>query len=353
MLAHVINKWFSRFNKYLFTYKNGFFELPYLANSPQSMLESFIKMPFVKHSAKDKIIRVNNPFTNTVFYYEELEPGLMIFVSDVYFKSNVSFKHIYDKYLPIDYYFLTFHISNHSLNNKNPLVDGILYSNKSWSLFKPGRSVADCHFKGEKSLFLSVYFNEEWLQNYLSASSPLLHGELNKFLKSKLTYIIWPNLSESADYDCQPLLKAMTQKRESADKDKIKKLTLDFIEVFETKMNTEQINDNHFEIDNIQRIKILKVEKLLQKHLYSKFPGIKFLANEVDLSETNVKSIFKLVYGKSIFQYFQEKQMLCAYKILKEDKMRINELALQFGYENASKFSSAFKKHLGSVPSEI
>jgi len=38
---------------------------------------------------------------------------------------------------------------------------------------------------------------------------------------------------------------------------------------------------------------------------------------------------------------------------MKTDDLRIKELASQLGYENAGKFSQAFKKHFDMLPSEF
>jgi AraC-like DNA-binding protein len=58
------------------------------------------------------------------------------------------------------------------------------------------------------------------------------------------------------------------------------------------------------------------------------------------------------MFGKAIFQYFQEKQMLLARELLKTEDVRVKELAQKFGYENAGKFSQAYKKHFAMLPSE-
>lgn len=50
-----IKNWLSSFQKYFFYYRDGFYELPYIANSPELIVASFGSMPFVKNYPK-KII---------------------------------------------------------------------------------------------------------------------------------------------------------------------------------------------------------------------------------------------------------------------------------------------------------
>jgi AraC-like DNA-binding protein len=44
--------------------------------------------------------------------------------------------------------------------------------------------------------------------------------------------------------------------------------------------------------------------------------------------------------------------MLLANKLLKKEDIRIKELAVRMGYENAGKFSRAFEKHNCVLPSK-
>ncbi len=50
-LSEQLKTWFAKFQRYKVTYKNGFFRLSNLANSPYTIVESFDNMPFCKHSA--------------------------------------------------------------------------------------------------------------------------------------------------------------------------------------------------------------------------------------------------------------------------------------------------------------
>lgn len=96
-----------------------------------------------------------------------------------------------------------------------------------------------------------------------------------------------------------------------------------------------------------------KVENYLSNHLFDDFPGIDFLAKKFNLSESKLKTEFKNLYGKPVFRYFQEKQMYLAKELIHENQMLIKEISYKFGYENTSKFSAAFKKHHGNLPSEV
>ena len=92
---------------------------------------------------------------------------------------------------------------------------------------------------------------------------------------------------------------------------------------------------------------------IVSENLQSKFMGIDELSDIFRISPTKMKHDFKIIFGQSIFSYFQSKQIELAKEVLAKGNYPINEIATVFGYSNASKFSSAFKKKTGFLPSEI
>ena len=80
--------------------------------------------------------------------------------------------------------------------------------------------------------------------------------------------------------------------------------------------------------------------------------SINKLAGDFGISPTSLKNYFKGVYGKSISAYLHDKRMKEAVKYLEESNWQIVDIALLIGYENASKFSAAFKAAEGESPLE-
>ncbi|OOV20778.1 hypothetical protein BXU10_08645 [Flavobacterium sp. LM4] len=71
------------------------------------------------------------------------------------------------------------------------------------------------------------------------------------------------------------------------------------------------------------------------------------------MSPSKLKMDFKSVYGTSILQYNIEKKMELALQLLLNTNMQIKYIAQEVGYESHSKFSAAFKKKYGKLPSEL
>lgn len=98
---------------------------------------------------------------------------------------------------------------------------------------------------------------------------------------------------------------------------------------------------------------ILELQTYLQKNIYNKFEGLEFLSDKFGVSVSKLKTNFKLLCGKPLYQYFVELQMKEALQLLKRDKLKVKELAAKFGYESQGRFSEAFKKVNGILPSDI
>ena len=67
---------------------------------------------------------------------------------------------------------------------------------------------------------------------------------------------------------------------------------------------------------------------------------------------TTLKSSFKAVYGVSVSHFVRKRKMQEAAKMLSETEETVLTIAGRFGYENASKFSAAFRAVMGVSPTE-
>lgn len=75
------------------------------------------------------------------------------------------------------------------------------------------------------------------------------------------------------------------------------------------------------------------------------------LSARFDIPLTTMKQNFKTVYGDTIGAYIQSYRMQKAMYLLQETNQSIVEIAGQVGYQNASKFSEAFRQSAGVTPS--
>lgn len=84
----------------------------------------------------------------------------------------------------------------------------------------------------------------------------------------------------------------------------------------------------------------------------SRHYSIESLAAPFGISPSSLKNYFQGVYGKNISTWLREARMSVASAALREGNQPVAEIAASVGYENASKFSAAFKSFLGATPLE-
>lgn len=99
--------------------------------------------------------------------------------------------------------------------------------------------------------------------------------------------------------------------------------------------------------------KVKETETILIAHLQKTLPRLSSIAQKVALSESTLKRYFKLIYGKSVYEYYLNKKMEMARDLLLQKPLTVNETAEILGYEKVSNFIDIFKKHHGYSPGSL
>ncbi len=94
------------------------------------------------------------------------------------------------------------------------------------------------------------------------------------------------------------------------------------------------------------------VKELLLNHLYGNPPTIASLAQSIHVSPSKLKTDFKALFGKSVYQYYLSKKMEMAKEMIAAKEGTIAEIGYALGYSNISQFSAQFKKRFGLSPSQ-
>lgn len=99
--------------------------------------------------------------------------------------------------------------------------------------------------------------------------------------------------------------------------------------------------------------KVKEAEAILIAHLQKSPPRLTAIAKTVALSESTLKRYFKIIYGKSIYEYYLSRKMELARTVMMQRPYTVNEIAELMGYEKVSHFIEIFKKHHGFSPGSI
>lgn len=99
--------------------------------------------------------------------------------------------------------------------------------------------------------------------------------------------------------------------------------------------------------------KVKEAEAILIANLQKSPPRLNAIAKTVALSESTLKRYFKIIYGKSIYEYYLSRKMELARTLMMQRPHTVNEIAEMMGYEKVSHFIEIFKKHHGFSPGSI
>jgi AraC-like DNA-binding protein len=351
-LANRSEKWLNIAKRYMYNFKDGHFQLPYLPNEPDAMIEGFKKTPFVNFNEETRLLDSNSPFLRAKQNYLNVEPGLWVIATNVLWKVNVKVIAVIDEE-PSDYFFVSYSRTSepyivHSEAGEKQFIN----RNQFWTFHK-SKIALDAFFKKNSKIFSMMFlFNKTWFEQNIKATIENPNHLVSEMFHSNTAFKAFFYDSIQIHERCNAIYQFIENKKtKEIDLNMAKNMILESINdffVYTNTIQTETLAQDALKPKDRDRVD--KVEKLLNETLTSGFLGIEKIAEELEISPTKLKANFKAVYGESIFQYYQKKQMELSTQMLFEH-YSVADIAQQLGYENVSKFSAKFKKTFGVVPS--
>lgn len=101
------------------------------------------------------------------------------------------------------------------------------------------------------------------------------------------------------------------------------------------------------DLDLINEVKEYISKTFLDDH------SIVGIARHFGTNTNKLMSLFKRMFGQSIFEYISDKRMEFAMHLLRERNLSVMEISRTLGYKNPNHFSAAFKKKFNMTPSSV
>lgn len=95
---------------------------------------------------------------------------------------------------------------------------------------------------------------------------------------------------------------------------------------------------------------IFRVKAQLEVVENGNYPTIDVLAQQAAMSPSKLKTLFRSVFGMSVFEFYQRNRLNYARDLIQTRAFSISEIGFKIGYSNLSKFSRAYKKQFGYLP---
>lgn len=124
---------------------------------------------------------------------------------------------------------------------------------------------------------------------------------------------------------------------------------LDLIYLLFTKI-TQRVNENEVAVNRADADKLYEVRAIILKDL-SVAPQLIDLAKQITMSPTKMKTLFRQIFGDSIYNYFQRARMNEAGRLLKDHS--VSETGYRLGFTNMSHFSRLFEKYFKVKPKKF
>jgi AraC-like DNA-binding protein len=133
----------------------------------------------------------------------------------------------------------------------------------------------------------------------------------------------------------------------------LSKYTFQLMEWYFTKLisflNTESIAEK---LTEQEATDLYSLQLLLDNSLHLLKPDMENFKKTIATSFYKLKQLFVKMYGKTSYDYFNEKKMIMSKKILTNTDKNISEIAYEFGFANPSNFSASFKRYYAVTPNE-
>jgi len=98
----------------------------------------------------------------------------------------------------------------------------------------------------------------------------------------------------------------------------------------------------------------IRVVRKIKNHLsrdIASYKSLESLALNYGINLTTLKNCFKDMYGKPLYTWYREYKFKRATDLIKNTDYPISKIANMIGYKSSSKFTKAFKKEMGVLPS--
>ena len=118
------------------------------------------------------------------------------------------------------------------------------------------------------------------------------------------------------------------------------------------RMKQAKTDRSYFDRSFVPRSQV-ELVKVVAEHISRNINGkitVKDLTRQFGISDTALQNAFRSVYGMPVISFIRAQKMQRAAQILIHTDRTIEKIATEFGYENESKFSAAFKKIMGDPP---
>ena len=205
--------------------------------------------------------------------------------------------------------------------------------------YTPGTQVSSTSPPNVPFEIALVRFHKSFLDTYSISKIPVFNS-----FNSAIIY-------EDLDYQSEELLTKTIEHK--SNKLLANAYLLEFLNVFFQKLKRRK-EKNHFQKLHPDDLKgMFLASSYLRNPLSTAVPSVEQLSQIAGMGTTKFKTTFKQIFGESPIHYNLKIRLEYAHDQLLAKKASPSEISYQLGYSHPSKFTVAFKKYFGKLPSDL
>lgn len=290
---------------------------------------------------EENTVNIPDSFGNGFIKNIEVEGGLFIRYYDFVLKDDLEFNILFHDTKELKFRIL--YVLGVDSISEDPNKDFI-------TLYLGGLQMTGIVKKAQHFCRMTILFNAMWLENNYGEASVRIKELTESFIVNNKS----PKISQEFDHRGHLLSSELAT---GITKNSLPHLTVkmiciillnEFLNKIVEKNNVRVLSEgsSHYET-------ILRVEKRLVASLAKTLPCVQELALEFNLSTSTLQRHFKLVFGKTLYEYYQEKRMILGKYEIENGHKNISQVAYQLGFNKVNNFSKAFRKQFHFLPREL
>lgn len=307
--------------------------------------------PQLKASFDDTTLTFDNEIGKGSFYKVGIEPGLAVRKVEMQFQQPVVFSR--KSTSRSGYYVLVANLSEHYIETTTQerqyklgydSVNGIYFSS-------PQLSATYTFMPGIAYHLLFFIITHERMSNFIARQPDTQQTLLQSIVdKEKPVYHM-----ECLDGHLMSLLKEINNHMHDERPTNLlvhsKTLELCHYMLHRVEKRRQGGSPGNIHQDDVKKLNAIK--QVLLDNYQEPCPSINEASRKAAMSPTKFKTLFKQMFGHTHYQFYKHIRMYKAKELLEKQKMNVSEVAYMLGYNNISKFTSAFKKMFAVVPSNV
>lgn len=195
---------------------------------------------------------------------------------------------------------------------------------------------------------LDIAFTASWLLEHFNDADPFFKNILDRYINHNTETILTESCCVEEYQTLHELEVSML-----ADNEDILFIRSRVYNLI-VSMFTKVVNRKEAELiqSTVNYEQMMQVEMMIMENVKTP-PKIEAIARKVNMSVSSLFRQFKLIYRKSIYEYYVEKKMELAKKMILERNFTVKEMAEILGYNQASPFIECFTKYHGYSPGSL